>query len=328
MVEGEFLLLLDQLKGNKQVSEPTINILENEIGNRLSVINDELKKTAIDINIEEIPNKNELSQIKETIKIKLNESKLIKSKIELINIELQAVPSEENLKVILDQLKDAEKDKLKINFKIESSQEKNKILQSKKLDIEKNITKQLEEINTQNISSRINIRVIEHIKRSKSTLELFKTELIKSNIESLSNEITICFQQLHRKSKFILKFEINSDNFTLNIIKPNIGLFSANKLSAGERQLLAVSVLWALAKCSGKNLPTIIDTPLGRLDGPHREKIIKSYFTKASEQVIIFSTDEEVTLPLYQSLKPHIAAEYKINYSEETESSTFEKGYF
>jgi DNA sulfur modification protein DndD len=328
MVKEEFSLLLNILKNNKQANEPTINILENEIKNRLNTINNELNKTAIDINIDEIPNKNELCEVRDIIKIKLNETKSLKSKIELINKELQAVPSEENVKVILDQLKDTEKDTLKINFKIEDNQEKIKILQSQKFEIEKVITKQLEEINTQNISSKINIRVIEHIKRSKSTLEFFKIELIKSNIESLSNEITLCFQQLHRKSKFNLKFEINSENFSLNIIKPNIGLFSANKLSAGERQLLAVSVLWALAKCSGKNLPTIIDTPLGRLDGPHREKIIKSYFPKASEQVIIFSTDEEVTLPLYKSLKPHIAAEYKINYSEETESSTFEKGYF
>ena len=92
--------------------------------------------------------------------------------------------------------------------------------------------------------------------------------------------------------------------------------------------MLAVAILWALAKSSGKTLPTLIDTPLGRLDGPHRQKLIKNYFPKASSQVLIFSTDEEVTKEHYESLKPHIAAEYKINYTEETESSSFEEGYF
>ncbi len=103
---------------------------------------------------------------------------------------------------------------------------------------------------------------------------------------------------------------------------------ASSKLSAGERQLLAVAILWALAKSSGKTLPTVIDTPLGRLDGPHREKLIKNYFPKAGSQVLIFYTDEEVNEKYYQSLKPYISLEYKINYDELTQSSTFEEGYF
>ena len=235
---------------------------------------------------------------------------------------------EENIKIILDRLNNFEKEKIRLELSIESVKKKIHLNESQKTELQKIISSQLAEIAENNITQKVNARVLEHTKRSKVTLEKFKHELIKSNIESLSNEITLCFQQLHRKSKFNLKFEINPNTFTLDIIKAKVGLFSANKLSAGERQLLAVSVLWALAKCSGKTLPTIIDTPLGRLDGPHRKKIITNYFPKASEQVIIFSTDEEVTQPLYQSLKTHIAAEYKINYSEETESSTFELGYF
>ena len=98
--------------------------------------------------------------------------------------------------------------------------------------------------------------------------------------------------------------------------------------SALLRQLLAVAILWALAKSSGKTLPTVIDTPLGRLDGPHRQKLISNYFPKAGSQVLIFSTDEEITNEHYESLKGHIALEYNINYDELTESSVFSKGYF
>jgi DNA sulfur modification protein DndD len=67
---------------------------------------------------------------------------------------------------------------------------------------------------------------------------------------------------------------------------------------------------------------------LGRLDGPHRQKLISNYFPKAGSQVLIFSTDEEITPAYYQSLKPYISREYSINYDESSESSIFENGYF
>ena len=38
------------------------------------------------------------------------------------------------------------------------------------------------------------------------------------------------------------------------------------RLSAGEKQLMVIALLWALAICSKKKLPVIIDTPLSRLD--------------------------------------------------------------
>jgi DNA sulfur modification protein DndD len=85
---------------------------------------------------------------------------------------------------------------------------------------------------------------------------------------------------------------------------------------------------WALAKSSGKVLPTVIDTPLGRLDIPHREKLIANYFPKASNQVLIFATDAEISNEHYLSLKPYISKEYTINYDESSESSNFSNNYF
>src|SRR5689334_6497887 len=100
------------------------------------------------------------------------------------------------------------------------------------------------------------------------------------------------------------------------------------RLSAGERQLLAVSMLWGLARASGRPIPTIIDTPLGRLDNSHRTHLVERYFPFASHQVILLSTDEEIDRAFFERLKPQIGRTYRLKFSEATNSTVIESGYF
>jgi len=101
-----------------------------------------------------------------------------------------------------------------------------------------------------------------------------------------------------------------------------------DRLSAGERQLLATSLLWGLAKASGRPLPTIIDTPLGRLDSSHRQHLLDRYFPVASHQVILLSTDEEVDEASLARLKPYIGRTYTLAFDEKEQSTTIKPGYF
>jgi DNA sulfur modification protein DndD len=78
-------------------------------------------------------------------------------------------------------------------------------------------------------------------------------------------------------------------------------------LSAGEKQMFAISLLWSLARVSGRPLPMIIDTPLGRLDSVHRRKLVEHYFPNASHQVIVLSTDTEVDREYFAQLRPSIS---------------------
>ena len=99
------------------------------------------------------------------------------------------------------------------------------------------------------------------------------------------------------------------------------------KLSAGEKQLMVISLLWALAICSKKKLPVIIDTPLSRLDSIHREALISTYFPNASDQTIILSTDSEIDQKYYKLMKPHIGDEFTLVYDDELMKTTIKKGY-
>jgi len=101
-----------------------------------------------------------------------------------------------------------------------------------------------------------------------------------------------------------------------------------NRLSAGERQLFAISTLWGLARVSGRPLPNIIDTPLGRLDSKHRSNLVDNYFPHASHQVIILSTDEEINQSYLDRIKKHIGRSYKLLYCDKSASTEIRDGYF
>ena len=79
---------------------------------------------------------------------------------------------------------------------------------------------------------------------------------------------------------------------------------------------------------SSKTLPTVIDTPLGRLDKSHRENLIKNYFPNASRQVILLSTDEEITVEQLDKLMPSVGALYHLESTEKANETVITEGYF
>ena len=295
---------------------------------RIKEISDGLDEYAVEINTSEIPTTDELNELKQRIQNKLIELNEVNIELELINKNLLAVPAEDKVKTIVDKLNLTQSNKDRNLGKLEVLRADYDQVTYEQDKVSKTLSAKLMDIANQKTTEIVSQRIIKHSQKSRETLTNYKEALIQKHIVTLGQMITECFRLLHRKNKLELKFEIDPSDFNLNIKKNNGAIVSAKTLSAGERQLLSVAILWALAKSSGKILPTVIDTPLGRLDGPHRQKLIANYFPKASSQVLIFSTDEEITTEHYNSLKPFIASEYKINYSEETESSSFETGYF
>src|SRR6185503_782893 len=100
------------------------------------------------------------------------------------------------------------------------------------------------------------------------------------------------------------------------------------QLSAGEKQIYAIAMLWALAKVSGRPLPIIVDTPLARLDSDHRRLLVQEYFPAASHQVIILSTDTEVDQTYFAGLRRSISHAYHLNFDPIENVTGIQDGYF
>ena len=126
----------------------------------------------------------------------------------------------------------------------------------------------------------------------------------------------------------IASIVIDNDTYIIKALDGNKNEVSLEDLSAGERQLLAISILWTLSDISKINVPVVIDTPLGRLDSKHREQLITKYFPQAGSQTIILSTDEEIIGKYYKSLKPYIGNEYLCFENKQNKTGNIKKGYF
>ncbi len=159
-------------------------------------------------------------------------------------------------------------------------------------------------------------------------LDKFGKQLTKARVNQLEKEFVQSYKKLARKEDLQLSASINPASFDVELVDEHSIKINRKAMSAGEKQIYAISILEALGRTSGRKLPIIIDTPLGRLDSHHRDKLVENYFPTASHQVVILSTDTEIDRNYTNLIKDDIARTYEICFDGATKSSTLKEGYF
>lgn len=169
---------------------------------------------------------------------------------------------------------------------------------------------------------------IEYIEKLQRVISDFQIRFQSLRTGELEEAISHMFNHLAQKEKQVTRVEIQPEkNFEVNLFDDLNLPIDKTKLSAGEKEIFAISLLWALVKVSGKDFPIIIDTPFGRLDSKHRSNIVKHYFSKAGQQVILLSQDEEIIGKYYDLLKPNLSQEFTITYDTSKRRSFVSNGY-
>lgn len=166
------------------------------------------------------------------------------------------------------------------------------------------------------------------VRRTRLALDDYLAELTKRKIGDLRQSVVECFNRLARKEDVISDISIDPDTFAVTLYDRHGTAIPKSELSSGEKQIYAISMLWGLARTSGRPLPIIIDTPLGRLDSEHRKNLCERYFPHASHQVIILSTDTEIDQTLFRSLSPDVSRCYQLHYDDSNGSTSVSEGYF
>lgn len=171
-------------------------------------------------------------------------------------------------------------------------------------------------------------RIVEHAERVRETLAELEDRLLLKHIGRVEVATLESFRRLMRKEGLVQDLQIDPATFTVTLYGADSQPIDPSRLSAGERQLLAIALLWGIARVAGDRIPTIVDTPLGRLDSHHRRYLVDRYFPKVGNQVLLLSTDEEIDEELLQRLTPAVSKTYLLNHDDQAKVTRIDEGYW
>lgn len=125
------------------------------------------------------------------------------------------------------------------------------------------------------------------------------------------------FKMIWKRQSFSNVFIVDEGNHYRISVKSEYGQECLGDLSAGERQVLALSFTAALYSVSGYSVPVFIDTPLSRISKKPRENIadfLPDYLSQT--QLIMLPTDTEYTDIVRSKLKRRVGCEYRIQHDD------------
>lgn len=212
----------------------------------------------------------------------------------------------------------------RISVRLSNVNEEIVMIENRIKDIELEINKLYEKHNV----SKDRADFIQECDAIANLLNTYIVKLRKAKVQMLQEKTFEMYKMLSSKSGLIKDLEINDKTYEIIIRDRSGHEMKKSGLSAGEKEVFAVSLLWGLAQTSQLHLPIIIDTPLSRLDSVHRDNIVNHYFPNAADQVIILSTDTEVDSNYFKNLEPHLTGAARLEFSQINEITTVKEGYF
>ncbi len=249
-------------------------------------------------------------------------------KRESLERTIKQTPKEADIAVVVERLNKTTKESAILEDRAHRLDEEIRILAVQKQEITSQLQKHRRATVEDHIQLEESARMAALAIRTQETMKQYLGLATANKIDQLSSLVSNSFRFLLRKNTLVERVEIDPDTFCITLSDNDGNVIPKKRLSEGEKQIFAISLLWGLAQASPRPLPAIIDTPMARLDAEHRSHLVERYFPRASHQVIILSTDTEVDQHFYADLKPHIARAYHLSYNDKAKKTTVEEGYF
>jgi DNA sulfur modification protein DndD len=265
-----------------------------------------------------------LNEVPETLGGKSSELESMVRELQDIEEQLGRAPEEEDISPLIEDLNELIEEKESLKSDVEDIEEELSKLDTRTSRLGNQIDNKLDrKDDKETVSERAELA-----SDVQDMLSEYREDLAKEKLRNLEDALTERYLALSNKSDFYEGIEVDEDALNIQVKTKHGNHKPQSELSAGERQIFATALLWALAEISGRPLPFIVDTPLGRLDKAHRENLVENFFPEAAHQVLVFSTDTEIDDEYYDQLDDDVTQAYHLDYNQEEGYTSVSRGYF
>jgi DNA sulfur modification protein DndD len=252
----------------------------------------------------------------------------LSSRLDTIDRSMEMMPEESVIRTYLEDKAHADAQYAVLTKERDQLVDQKKQLQFASSQKMLKLERLLAEIKDTELASEESQRLSDYSARVQHVLDQLKRRTLVSHLANLESHISDAFRRLLRKDSLVQSVHIDPESFNVTLTSVNGHEIAPQLISAGERQILAIALLWGLGRAAGRKIPIVIDTPLGRLDSVHRKQLVDEYFPDASHQVILLSTDEEIDEELSSDLADSIAHRYILDFDDEAQFTSVKSGYF
>jgi len=168
-------------------------------------------------------------------------------------------------------------------------------------------------------------RVTKTLQTSRSlskAVDAFVDRLVEEKRASIEENATDIFTDITNKPDEYAGVRVN-DDYTLEVYRHDGTVVENEKLSAGEKEVLAYSFITALNLSSVHPAPFVMDTPFGHLDSDHRDRLLQS-LPRLDVQVFLLATDRDLPEKERDRIQPYLADEFVIERNQQEARSTIE----
>jgi DNA sulfur modification protein DndD len=265
-----------------------------------------------------------LNEVPENLGSKSSELESMVRELQDIESQLGRAPEEEDISPLIEELNELIEEKESLKSDLEDIEEELSTLETRTSRLGNQIDNKLDrKEDEETISERADLA-----SDVQNVLSEYREDLAKEKLRNLEDALTERYLALSNKSDFYEGIEVDEEELNIQVKTKHGNHKPQSELSAGERQIFATALLWALAEISGRPLPFIVDTPLGRLDKAHRENLVENFFPEAAHQVLVFSTDTEIDDEYYDQLNDDVTQAYHLDYNQEEGYTSVSQGYF
>jgi DNA sulfur modification protein DndD len=164
------------------------------------------------------------------------------------------------------------------------------------------------------------LKKVNFCKRALDVTRSTRDEMMKDTRERIERETRTQFFNLLWKTSTFGDVQIKPD-YSISLIH-SLGYECLGSVSAGERELLALSFTLALHKASGFDSPILIDTPVARISDVTRKNVAKVLCeVSTTKQTILLFTPDEHSEEISSYLDGRASGRYSLKLSkDETEA--------